>query len=159
MTERATSTATAYQGQPRTTRAAQTAVMTVMTAGNCSCQQRDPTSSDQSKATLLAEAMQEGSSYEDCNDSNANSQSDSEHSGEPERIDSYKADSSRQAKRLRERRRQKKRVARLRAQAEAKAARDKLDDCVDRETPLNEQATHPPGRCSSGQSSFTSTSN
>jgi hypothetical protein len=72
-------------------------------------------------------------------------------------LESFKADSSRQTKRSRELRREKKRTARVRAQRAAKKAQDKLQDCVDRETLLVEEATHPPGRISGGHTSFSST--
>ena len=65
-----------------------------------------------------------------------------------EREESFKADSSRQAKRIRERRREKKRNARVKAQKATKKAQSKLQDCVDRETLLVEEATHPPCRFS-----------
>lgn len=71
-----------------------------------------------------------------------------------EREESFKADSSSQAKRIRERRREKKRSARVKAQKAAKKAQSKLQDCVDRETLLVEEATHPPGRFSGGHTSF-----
>ena len=57
-----------------------------------------------------------------------------------EREESFKAGSSSQAKRIRERRREKKRDARVKAQKAAKKAQSKLQDCVDRETLLVEEA-------------------